>query len=542
MAIVRYSPNTILATDNYTGAVTNIQDDPDAPDANWISPTDPTFNGSFRVGFANPTKGPKGGAGLQEFRCRFRTTGTGSNPGSVSVDLYENGVLRATLLPATAISSTAGIVYSLTWDSSILTDQTGAGVELLFTNTSSGGKATGRESVAVGAVEWNLDEATATVYNLSASSSTVSSNSAALKQTHGVSASSSSLSSNSATVRQIHNLSLSTSTTSGNSATVQQVMNVSASSSTLSSASAGLVLLTDGLGGAFMFGGGFLYGDGSLYGGFLTDALVHVVSESLQLLKTTLRTRILVRAVNMVLRGVESLDRLKALRAVIGESLESSETVQRLRVMYRIEDSALELRRAQVRFRARVRVLQSALRASESHEKLSALFRVLSQAINSVEARTAVRGYIRTVVERLESSEVLDKVTGFVRLITERLNTSDSFRKIKRILPAIAETVAAGEVLSRTRRVFRVVSNALHAAERYEWMRQLSKVVSNSLTARSGTRFWNVPQVVIEPVRAVVATMKNSAVVSATKTAVSVTMQGTKATVASMRSIFSKDR
>jgi len=71
---------------------------------------------------------------------------------TVRIDLYDAGVFKATVLAATSVTSATGQPFSATWDASLLADATGAGVECYIYGT-----LTDKETVEVGAVEWNVD-------------------------------------------------------------------------------------------------------------------------------------------------------------------------------------------------------------------------------------------------------------------------------------------------------------------------------------------------------------------------------------------------
>jgi len=70
---------------------------------------------------------------------------------TVRIDLYDAGVFKATVLAATSVTSATGQLFSATWDASLLADATGAGVECYIYGT-----LTDKETVEVGAVEWNV--------------------------------------------------------------------------------------------------------------------------------------------------------------------------------------------------------------------------------------------------------------------------------------------------------------------------------------------------------------------------------------------------
>lgn len=150
MAQERLAPDALLDQTGLTGAFTDIDDDPDSPDASWLT-TAANTNTVCRTSFPTPASTLTAGAGLQEFRVQVRKTAQSTDPTCV-VELYEAGVLVSTVVASTTISSTTGVVLSGTWDA---TGRTAASIECRVVGTVGGGAAANRASVEVGAVEWN---------------------------------------------------------------------------------------------------------------------------------------------------------------------------------------------------------------------------------------------------------------------------------------------------------------------------------------------------------------------------------------------------
>jgi hypothetical protein len=90
----REAPDTLAVQTNLTGAVTDIDDDPDSPDGLWL-----TASGSStaRVTFPTPTGSPTVGAGLQNFRVLLRKNATGPS-GSGNQALPPDAILTQTNL------------------------------------------------------------------------------------------------------------------------------------------------------------------------------------------------------------------------------------------------------------------------------------------------------------------------------------------------------------------------------------------------------------------------------------------------------------
>ena len=122
----RVSPSSISVQTNLSGAVAAIQDDPDSPDASWLTATSVTSATELRAGFVSPVGTL---SGSQNFRLRIRKTAGSANP-TVTAQLYQAGTLRKTLQSGVAITSTTGVVLQGDWLPSDLVATTGSDVEI----------------------------------------------------------------------------------------------------------------------------------------------------------------------------------------------------------------------------------------------------------------------------------------------------------------------------------------------------------------------------------------------------------------------------
>lgn len=105
-----------------------------------------------RWGMANP---PSDLAGTQTINVLVRKDATGGNGDpDILVDLYENGSFVANIQGTTAISSTAGVTVGGTFDASVLSDVSGAGVQIYLDSDGPGGMPAGRRAVQVDSIEW----------------------------------------------------------------------------------------------------------------------------------------------------------------------------------------------------------------------------------------------------------------------------------------------------------------------------------------------------------------------------------------------------
>jgi hypothetical protein len=125
-------PDSIATSTNLTGAVTSIDEDPDNPDANWLTADSATAVTDLRVTFPTPSGDPYGS---QNFRLQVRKTTGSSNP-TVDVSLYQGGSSVATLLNDTSITSDSSQVIQANWTASQLSGTTdGSDVECRIVST-----------------------------------------------------------------------------------------------------------------------------------------------------------------------------------------------------------------------------------------------------------------------------------------------------------------------------------------------------------------------------------------------------------------------
>lgn len=145
---LRVRPTSIVATSNYTGTISALEDeDPWHPDAVSLVPTVTGINTSARIRFPNPSfaplKVPDLGAPVnfpqyQAFVLSVGKVGTGTDP-VLTIRLAQNGVNLATLATGLTVSD-AEQVYTFTWSGPQVTG-TGAGtanVEVVVEGTGSG--------------------------------------------------------------------------------------------------------------------------------------------------------------------------------------------------------------------------------------------------------------------------------------------------------------------------------------------------------------------------------------------------------------------
>ena len=152
----RQVPDTILSQTALTGAVTDIDDDPDSPDLNWLIADNNNVNTAVRVSFPTPADSPTVGASLQEFHVQVREFDAGqTGTPTARIELWENGLLvRAG--SEISIDGTSQLL-SFSWDASELGTANGSLIECNVVGTRAGGSPGVRNSIEVGAIEWNAD-------------------------------------------------------------------------------------------------------------------------------------------------------------------------------------------------------------------------------------------------------------------------------------------------------------------------------------------------------------------------------------------------
>lgn len=155
MATERQSPDALLDQTNLTGALSAIQDDPDSPDANWLTYVTNNVDTVCRVSFPTPTGNPTVGADLQQFKIWVRKQ-PGTGIPTVRIELYENGVSKAVILADTSVTSSTGQLFSATWNANLLGTADGSLVECYIYGAAVRGAPATRCTVEFGAVEWNV--------------------------------------------------------------------------------------------------------------------------------------------------------------------------------------------------------------------------------------------------------------------------------------------------------------------------------------------------------------------------------------------------
>ncbi len=151
------SPDVLQVQTNLTGAVTDIDEDPDIDDGNWLTAPNDVIT-TCRVSFPTPSSAPMTGAGMQEFKIRVRETeiNNSQTQDSVEIFLFEGGSqIGARLVIENDLLGDPGEIVSGFWDAGDLATADGSDVEChIVGNPENQGTPSTRGSIEIGAIEW----------------------------------------------------------------------------------------------------------------------------------------------------------------------------------------------------------------------------------------------------------------------------------------------------------------------------------------------------------------------------------------------------
>lgn len=171
MASERLTVDNLATLTNLSGAITDIDDDPDSPDGLWIT-SDGVGAAELIGDLENSSRALKTGANLQEFRVLIRRSSQNGGPDGgndvvFDIDLYENGtIVRNLVSGATQASGASATVYSGTWNANEVSNKDDVEVRVFQTNGASGNPGN-RRYIDIGAIEWNAELAPAKVIIIS---------------------------------------------------------------------------------------------------------------------------------------------------------------------------------------------------------------------------------------------------------------------------------------------------------------------------------------------------------------------------------------
>ncbi len=146
------APTVLVTQTNLTGAVTDIDDDPDSPDGLWLEYITNDVDTVTLVDFDTPSTITTL-SGTQTMKVWVRKQPGTGNPDAY-VDLYESGSKISTIVTTTSITSSSGQLLTGTFDASVLADPTGADVQTYVYGEAAGGGPSSRATVEIGAIRW----------------------------------------------------------------------------------------------------------------------------------------------------------------------------------------------------------------------------------------------------------------------------------------------------------------------------------------------------------------------------------------------------
>ena len=149
MATATLLPTSIASSSNVlSGTIADIDEGTDAADAALVSLGGGA--GFALVQFPTPAGPPTVGSGLQTFRFFGRRGG--SIAGGIHV--YQAGsLLLSDIINLSTINGTTNTLYTATWNASLLTDPSGAAVQMYLDKTGGGGVT----RLHIDAVDWVVD-------------------------------------------------------------------------------------------------------------------------------------------------------------------------------------------------------------------------------------------------------------------------------------------------------------------------------------------------------------------------------------------------
>lgn len=164
------SPNTLLLQTGLVGNLNSIAVD----DTTWLTAQTDNTNVDLAVGFPTPLNPPTVGAGLQKFIVKHRVTPNGSTL-TFNAYLRENGVRLngGATIDSWTSNVTTEATREILWNAALLSDPTGAGVEIEIECASQGGNPSIRTSGEFQYVQWVNDPDDANL-NIPATSDSIS--------------------------------------------------------------------------------------------------------------------------------------------------------------------------------------------------------------------------------------------------------------------------------------------------------------------------------------------------------------------------------
>lgn len=149
----KVSPDAVEVATNEIVLLSDIDEDPDAPDGLW-GDWDGAGATIVQIRFSSPVGTPVEGADLQEYRAFVRKNASGGNNCGFSIEVLQQGVPLVTISTGTVLSATGEIISGL-WDWSIVPNP-GLPVQMRLNQTSGHTpQDINARGLELGAVEWN---------------------------------------------------------------------------------------------------------------------------------------------------------------------------------------------------------------------------------------------------------------------------------------------------------------------------------------------------------------------------------------------------
>ena len=159
MATETLLPDGVVTATNLNASIGDLDEGVDNFDGVYATNQGSNGNTLLVLSFPTPSGSLTTGDNLQTFRARVRKNAGGGSATTVRIEIYENGSPVGTVSGDTTVTSTTGITTSFTWDSSVLANVDGSGVEIGIFQQSGGqgGNPNNRRWIEVDAADWIAD-------------------------------------------------------------------------------------------------------------------------------------------------------------------------------------------------------------------------------------------------------------------------------------------------------------------------------------------------------------------------------------------------
>ena len=153
-----FTPRSTVSQTAISGSDQALSAGVDFPDSQWWVWAG-NGNVTARVQFPAPITPPQAGADLQLIRLLLRKSADGGNATPCDINLYQNGVLLASLASGVTPSTFTGEVFQVTWDAALLQTAEGSLLEVEVVQTAGGsGNPANRRGVEIGSIEWTYED------------------------------------------------------------------------------------------------------------------------------------------------------------------------------------------------------------------------------------------------------------------------------------------------------------------------------------------------------------------------------------------------